>query len=104
MDKQPFDHAFTFKDNQGVAETFVDGVHLAILQGPTFRFVFTTSRADEPKPGRKAPTGQKVVTSRLVMPVNTFADLYNRLHAMVAGLEAQGLMKREGDDVKATVQ
>lgn len=105
MDKQAFDHAFTFKDNPAVAETFVDGIHLAAMYGHNFRLTFTVSRADDPKPGRKGPpTGQKVIAERLVMSLQCAADLYNRLDGMFKTLEMQGVLTRDGGAVKPTVQ
>lgn len=104
MEKKSYDHAFTFKDNLDVTETFADGIHLVTVDGTTMRLVLTVSRSEPPKPGTKAPTGQKVVASRLVMPLPAMAELYNQLDRMVRGMEAQGLLHREGGGVSPTVQ
>lgn len=105
MDRQAFDSAFTFKDNPAVAETYVDGIHLAAMHSHIFRLTFTVSRADEPKPGRKGPpTGQKVVAERLIMSLECAAQLYNRLDGMFKTLEAEGVLTRDAGAVKPTVQ
>ena len=102
---QPFDHAFTAKDDLAVKETFIDGVGLIAIHSGTARIALTVSRADEPKPGRKGPpTGQKVIASRLVMPVNALAELYNKLDQLMKGLAEQGLVRFESDGARPTVQ
>ena len=104
MEKKSFDHAFSFKDNPAVTETFADGVHLISVDGSTLRIVFTVARADPPKTGNKTATGQKVAAARLVMPLPALAELYNQLDGMVRGLESQGLLTRGDGAVKPTVQ
>ncbi len=104
MEKKSFDHAFTFKDDLSVRETFADGVHLIAVDGSTLRIVLTAARSDAPKTGNKQPTGQKVVAARLVMPLPALAELYNQLDGMVRGLENQGLLTRGDGAVKPTVQ
>ena len=96
MENKPFDHSFQFKDDLSVRETFAQGVHLATVDGSTLRITFTVSRPDPPKTGNKAPTGQKVVACRLVLPLPAMAELYNQLDQMVRALEQKGLLKREG--------
>ena len=104
MEKKPFNHAFTFKDNPNVHETFADGVHQILVDGSTLKLDLTVSRSDLPKSGNKTPTGNNVIAARLVMPLPALATLYNQLDQMVRGLETQGLLHRGGGEVKPTVQ
>jgi len=104
MEKKSFNHAFTFKDNPDVRETFADGVHLVTVDGSTLKIDLTVSRSDPPKTGNKTPTGNNVIAVRLVMPLPALATLYNQLDQMVRGLEAQGLLHRGSGEVKPTVQ
>jgi hypothetical protein len=103
MEQKPYDHAFQYKDIPSVAETFADGLHLLTVDATTARMTLTVSRGDEPKPNYKGPpTGQKATAARIVMPVPALLNLYNQLSQLVMGLEAQGLIRREGE--KLTVQ
>lgn len=105
MEKKPFDHAFAFKDDLGVRETFADGLHLMTFDGAVAKLTFTVSRPDEIKEGFKGPPrGQKVPAARLVLPAPALAALFNQLHQLMGALEAQGLVTRDGDAVRPTVQ
>ena len=102
MEKKPFDKTFPYKDLPNVAETFADGIQLVQVDSSTLRILFTVSRTDDVKPGR--PHGNKVTAARLVLPLPAFADLYNQLESMVTALEQRGLLQREGQSLKTTVQ
>ena len=94
--KKPYDHAFQFKDNPTITETFADGVHLITVDGSNAKITFTASRSDPPKPGNKAPTGAKVVTARLVLSAPALTALFNQLQQLMAGMEQMGVIQREG--------
>lgn len=100
MDHKPFDHAFPYKDTHAVVETFADGLHLVTVDGSTARITLTVSRGDPPKPNQKGPpTGQKVTAARLVMPMPAFLHLFNQMNQLVVGLEQQGHIVRDKDNV-----
>lgn len=103
MDKKPFDHSFSLKDDLGVREIFFDGIHQTTVDGATAKITLTISRPDPPKPGNKSPIGQKVVVARLVMPNSTFAELFNSMNQLMTVLEQQGVVQRDGV-AKQTVQ
>lgn len=104
METKLYDHAFAFKDSPAVTETFADGIHLVTVDDSTFRIVLTVSRTDPHETGGKSPAGQKVVASRIVMPLKGLTELYNQLDQMVRGLESQGLLKREIGALKEAEQ
>lgn len=105
MDKKPFDHAFQFKDNPDLAETFADGIHQITVDGSTLRITLTASRGELPKGNKTSISGYKALAARLVMPTPMLAELYNQLDQIVRGMEAKGLLTRSGSSgVKPTVQ
>lgn len=105
MDSKPFDAAFSFKDDLNVREIFADGLHLITVEGTTAKITLTVSRPDDPKPGRKGPpSGYKIPVARLVLSTPAFAHLFNQMSQIMHILEAQGVVKREGQVVRPTVQ
>ena len=104
MSSEPYDKNFPFKDNPAVTETFADGIHMITAGNAVLKIDLTVSRGDPPKTGNKAPTGSKVIASRIVMPVTCIADLYNQLDSLVKLMEQQGLLTRHGGGVAPTLQ
>jgi hypothetical protein len=92
-----------YKDLPGVAETFADSVEHIVFRNGTLNIVLTASRFDEPKPPR-APSGVRVTSARLVLDSGGFIELYNKLHQLVTGLAAQGILTIEGQEAKPTMQ
>ncbi|MEA3003742.1 MAG: hypothetical protein QOH81_2530 [Sphingomonadales bacterium] len=99
--KSPF--RLPYKDIVGVAETYADSVESIVFHGNTLGVILTVSRFEEPKPPRP-PSGARVPAVRLVMSANGFIELYNKLHQLVSGLAAQGILTMEGQEAKPTVQ
>jgi hypothetical protein len=105
MDNKPFDAAFSFKDDLNVREIFADGLHLITVEGTIAKITLTVSRPDDPKPGQKGPPrGYKVPVARLALTTPALAHLFNQVSQIMHILEAQGLVKREGQIVRPTIQ
>lgn len=103
--KQPFDHAFAFKDDLNVREVFADGLYLITVDGTTAKITLTVSRPDDPEPGYDGPAkGYKVPVARLALSAPAFANLFNQMNQLMNLLEAKGIVRREGQQVQSTVQ
>ena len=71
-----------FVDLPELSETFADGIEKFTFDGNTLRVTFTITRLDETKPPAP-PSGLRYPACRLVIPVTTANDLYNRLGQLV---------------------
>ena len=76
-------------DDTSVREAFADDFVGLFGIGPNFHFTFATRR-----PGQDPTTEQtRLVTSRLVLPLEAMLDLYNSLQTAVTRLESSGVIK-----------
>jgi hypothetical protein len=57
------------------------------------------TRLNEPKPPEKM-TARKYPACRLVLDAEMIPDLYNQLTQMIAVMEKEGLVKREGANIR----
>lgn len=103
--KKPFDDAFTFKEDNSVRDQFADEAYSVFLSGSVAKLTFTASRPDLGKTGPKGmPKGHKIPVARIALPAQGFAELYNKMHQLLLVMEAQGLVTRDGEKAKATIQ
>lgn len=94
-----------YKDLPNVPEIFADGLELITFNGQFAKVTLTVDRMDEPRPGNKKPTGNKVTAARLVLSPNAVIDLHNRMSQLIAVLEQSGVVKRQPPfAIKSTVQ
>jgi hypothetical protein len=79
-------------DDPGVKEAFADDFVGLYGIGPNFHFTFATRRPI------KAGTQEmgRLVTARVVLPLDAVLEMYNNLQTAVAQLESRGVIKRRG--------
>ena len=76
-------------DDSGIKESFADDFVGLYGVGPNIHLTFATRR-----PIRTAPGVARVVSSRVVVPLEAAIELYGALHNAVASLESRGMVKR----------
>jgi hypothetical protein len=76
-------------EDSGIKETFADDFVGLYGVGPNIHLTFATRR-----PTRAAPGVARVVSSRVVLPLEAAIELYGALHNAVASLESRGVVKR----------
>ena len=82
-------------DDAGIKETFADDFAGLYGVGPNIHFTFATRR-----PARAAPGVARVVSSRIVLPLEAAIELYAALHNAVTSLESRGVVSRRPAAVK----
>ena len=83
-------------DDSGIKETFADDFVGLYGVGPNIHLTFATRR-----PTRAAPGVARVVSSRVVVPLEAAIELYGALQSAVASLESRGVVKRRPAPAKA---
>jgi hypothetical protein len=82
-------------DDSGIKESFADDFVGLYGVGPNIHLTFATRR-----PTRTAPGVARVVSSRVVLPLEAAIELYGALQNAVASLESRGVVKRRPAPVK----
>ena len=83
-------------DDSSVKEAFADDFAGLLGIGPNFHFTFATRRPAKPSSAEIA----RLVTARLVLPLDTMLELYGNLQKAVASLESRGVIKRREEPAK----
>jgi hypothetical protein len=78
------------EDDVSAKEAFADDFVGLYSIGPNFHFTFATRR-----PG-KSGSMSRLVTARVVLPLDAVLEMYNSLQAAVKQLETSGVVKRRG--------
>lgn len=83
-------------DVPDIREMYVDFVRTVNVSGATARMEFAVTRYDEMKPGVVGvpQSGRSYTASRVVMPLEGLIQWHAQLGAVIANLEAQGVIKR----------
>ena len=76
-------------EDSGIKETFADDFAGLYGVGPNIHLTFATRR-----PTRAAPGVARIVSSRVVVPLEAAIELYGALHNVVVSLESRGVVKR----------
>jgi hypothetical protein len=76
-------------------ETFVDSLGLSTFDGNTMRLELRVTRFNPPAPPAP-PSARRFPACRLIMTPMLVVDLHNQLNQIIAMMEQQGLVKREG--------
>lgn len=100
MSSKASDASFPFNDIPELTEVLADSLWNSTVESGIARFTFAVSRPD-PEPQGNPPklTGTHVPVARLAMPLQTMVSFYNHLARMVAHLEQEGVLRREGESV-----
>ena len=77
-------------DDASVKESFADDFVGLYGIGPNFHFTFATRRPS--KAGSQDLS--RLVTARVVLPLDAVLEMYNSLQTAVARLESRGVIKR----------
>jgi len=83
-------------NRQEIPEIFADSLGNILVDGMTLRMEFLVHRLDQPKPGNNKLSGKKFTAARIVMPAKAVVEVYEQLHNIVAMMEQQGVIKRNG--------
>lgn len=76
-------------DDASVKESFADDFVGLYGIGPNFHFTFATRRPSQSNSAELS----RLVTARLVLPLDAILDMYNSLQNAVARLESGGIIK-----------
>jgi hypothetical protein len=83
----------TYVDRPEVSETFADSLARLTFDGMNLKMEFTVNRMDDPNPPA-APTGKALTACRVVMPLPGMLDMIGKLQAIVAQLQAAGVLRQ----------
>lgn len=84
----------TYSDRPEISETFADSVEKLIIDGGVVRIELVVNRMDDPRPPA-LPTGKKLTACRLILPINGFLDLANKVQGIMGALMSQGLLQQQ---------
>ena len=84
------------QDDVDVKEAFADDFVGLYAIGPNFHFTFATRR-----PAKNGDGMSRLVTARVVLPLDAVLEMYNGLQGAMARLESSGVVKRRGTVAKA---
>jgi len=79
-------------DRPEISETFADALARLTYDGATLRMEFIVNRLDDPNPPAP-PTGKALTVCRIVMPLPGMIDMINKLQALMAQLQASGVLR-----------
>jgi hypothetical protein len=82
----------TYVNRPEIAETFADSLENVMLDGSVIRLEFVVNRMDAPMPPAP-PTGTKMTSCRIVMPLQALFQVTDKLRLIIAALQQQGLIK-----------
>lgn len=83
----------TYVDRPEISETFVDSLGRLTFDGIHLRLEFVVNRMDDPQPPAP-PTGKALTACRLVIPITGMIDMIGKLQAVMATLQAQGVLRQ----------
>ena len=86
-------------DDPSVREVFAEDFAGFLMHGPNFHFTFASYRATDDKP----PKLDRVVTVRLVLPLDAALEMHQTLTNIIGVLEKKGVVKTLQEATK-TVQ
>jgi hypothetical protein len=78
------------EDDLSAKEVFADDFVGLYSIGPNFHFTFATRRPN------KNGGMSRLVTGRVVLPLDAVLEMYNNMQAAVSRLETSGVVKRRG--------
>ena len=81
----------THADRPEISETFVDSLWRVSFENMVVKMELTVNRVDDPNPPA-APTGRAMTACRLVMPITGMIDMLGKLQAVMAQLQAAGVV------------
>jgi hypothetical protein len=84
-------------DDSSVKESFADDFVGLYGIGPNFHFTFATRRPS--KAGSQDLS--RLVTARVVLPLDAVLEMYNSLQTAVSRLESRGVIKRRDTAAKS---
>lgn len=76
-----------------IPETFADSLENLLIDGSVVRLEFVVNRLDPIKPPATMATGSKQTCCRIVLPMPALFQVANQLSRVIAGLQAQGIIK-----------
>jgi hypothetical protein len=82
----------THVDRPEISETFADSLGRLTFDGIHLRLEFVVNRMDDPNPPAP-PTGKALTACRVVIPLPGMIDMVGKLQAVMATLQAQGVLR-----------
>src|SRR4051794_512908 len=82
----------TYVDRPDLLETYADLLGRLLCDGATVRMEFVINRLDDARPNTP-PTGKTLPAARVVIPVHALPETIRRLQALMAQLQAGGVLR-----------
>lgn len=83
----------TYVDRPEVSETFADSLWRISFENMVIKMELVVNRVDDPNPPA-APAGRAMTACRIVMPLPGMIDMLGKLQAVVAQLQAAGVIRQ----------